>query len=207
MGLFSSIVGPLVGAVVSGGFSAFGTSSANDANQAIAAQTTAFNAAEAKKNRQFQERMSSTAYQRSMKDMRKAGLNPILAYQQGGSSSPGGATASGVQYTEQNELEGAANSARMVASQIATIRLQEDQAKLAREQGQTTRAAGYLNKQLELKAKYETSSAFEAQRLSKVMTDIRLGLFNNPYFKKIFQGGELARWANPLMSSYRQLRR
>lgn len=57
-------------------------------------QTSAYNAAEAQKNRDWQEKMSNTAYQRAMSDMLAAGLNPILAYQQGGASTPTGSVAS-----------------------------------------------------------------------------------------------------------------
>lgn len=87
------------------GFNAFSDQAAYERDQQMANQQfyrdmvkldeqNAFNRDEAQKSRDFQERMSNTSYQRAVKDMQLAGINPVLAYQHGGASTPSGATAS-----------------------------------------------------------------------------------------------------------------
>jgi len=83
--IFKSVAIPLATGFLAGpmaGINAFSTAQQN---------------AQAQKNVEnqmaFQQYNSNTAYQRAMQDMQAAGLNPMLAYQQGGASTPSGASA------------------------------------------------------------------------------------------------------------------
>lgn len=98
---------PAVGA----GLNYFGAREANKSNERIARDQMSFQQKSNREQMQFQERMSNTSYQRAMQDMQEAGLNPVLAFNQGGASSPSGASSQGSAIPVKNQFSGAVSSA------------------------------------------------------------------------------------------------
>lgn len=132
------------GSILGGGLSMIGQHQANIAN-----------AKEADKNREFQERMSSTAHQREVADLRAAGLNPILSAGGGGSSTP-----SGGQANIQSTTEGLSHSAKNIAPMLAA--LAQVKAQTAQTEAQTALAP---NQRKLLEA--QTASALASARATE----------------------------------------
>lgn len=78
--------------LIGGMFGAAGQQATNAQSMAMMQEQERFAENAAWENRAWEQEMSSTAYQRAMKDMSLAGLNPILAANLGGASSPSGSS-------------------------------------------------------------------------------------------------------------------
>ena len=76
-----------------------------------------FSADEAQKNRDWQEKMSNSAYTRAVSDLKNAGLNPVLAVSgMSGASTPAGSSATGIAQTGSQAQVSEYNSALEVLS-------------------------------------------------------------------------------------------
>ena len=116
LGAINPILG--IGASILGaGASMRGQREANRTNVDLAREQMGFQREMAHSAEDFSERMANTAYQRKVADLRAAGLNPALAYESGGASSPAGVTAGGATARVEN-VAASAQAARQLHEAI-----------------------------------------------------------------------------------------
>lgn len=178
-------LGAGIGAAVGGVASAFSSWNAGrDAKRAVDAANTA-NKEMMWEDHVFQETMSSTAYQRAVRDMRNAGLNPAVMMQGAGgaASSPHGGSAvmqSGAEQVMASGLE-RSRAIKDLADRGADIELKRAMSKKALEEAKTSAKQGehldndtklkvrQQNREDELTAQHRKQSAWESKHVPPVL--------------------------------------
>ena len=132
VGLGASVAsgGSLAPALIGGASSLAGGFLANKGRADQANISGQFNQASAREQMEFQQRMSNTAHQRQIEDLKKAGLNPLLSAKYGGASSPGGSSATRPMADQKDIISPAISSALAIRQSESDIDLKDSQARL-----------------------------------------------------------------------------
>ena len=125
----------------------------------------------------FQRDMSNTSYQRAMDDMRKAGLNPILASKVGGASTPTGST-----YNPENVASNATNAFLQTQQNIANVEQTDAQTAKIQAETQVIKDSGmsfmgrnieYIKKQLQSLTSNVTDNKDFTKALDKIKAQLK----------------------------------
>lgn len=199
-GTVAGAVGDLGSAAIGGGLSYMGQSSANASNAALSERQMA-----------FQERMDNTKYQRAVKDLEKAGLNPMMAYGNMSAGSPSGSqgiaaqnamagvgqAVAGIKPSELTKRNAETENMRVqneliqatTAKELATAKNIEQQTKTGA--GQELINAGQLAvQQAQIRAS-NAAAARDAQQAANLQADnAKKGMMSNIYD----MGESVTRW-------------
>jgi hypothetical protein len=169
------------GGILGGVLGFIGQQQTNQKNWDIANAANAASAEQAARQMDFQERMRDTQYQTAVKDMSKAGLNPMLAYSQGGAGTPTGAMGSvstatmknalgagvtGYQQMSMNEADIDLKKATTVGTTASTLKTEADTIKTAAD-------IGYVLENTKLNAQTQRNLEVQLNKLNQEIQNLR----------------------------------
>ena len=167
--------------MIGGALGFTGQQNVNQKNWDIAQAANAASAEQAAKQMDFQERMRNTQYQTAVEDMKKSGLNPMLAYSQGGAGTPSGAMGSvstatmknalgagvtGYQQMSMNEADIDLKKATTVGTTASTLKTEADTIK-------TSADIAYILENTKLNAQQQKNLVVQLDKLQQEIINLR----------------------------------